>query len=354
MRRSPNPSKTVSIHQVEQMIRDTETPEHSMSQQIVEKLESKRASRQKPFFTRRVGIVAAASVAFCVSLTPVMAQAIERLSLLEYINPFAKEMKANPNEKADTLYVKGLDGNKQFHSGMIRFDDIEDQEFKSQLQRVWNEIFPQGEAIHDVIMYEYEKDKFHIEARNENRSIDFDEGNWYHAAQPVGENQVPDAAKDAADHIFNKIGDFKQSKRSVSRMILRPNQNPVYKFVYNTEKGSILIDVQKNTNQITSIVAFPLSDQLHKLEDDKNKYHELVEKTKAIELNTIREEAVKQAKVWMNLDLADYNVSKLEYRFDTLTFTKAGSPDVTAVYTSKGTIYSIKIDLRQLSEKGTD
>lgn len=245
MRRSPNPSKTVNIHQVEQMIRDTETPEHSMSQQIVEKLESKSVSRQKPFFTRRVGVIAAASVALCVSLTPVMAQAIERLSLLEYINPFAKEMKVNPNETADTLYVQGSDGNKKFHSGMIRFDDIEDQEFKSQLQRVWNEIFPQGEAINEVIMYEYKPNTFHIEARNENRSIEFDEGNWYYATQPIGENQVPDAAKDAADQIFNKVGDFKQSKRSVSRMILRPNQNPVYKFVYNTDKGSILIDVQK-------------------------------------------------------------------------------------------------------------
>lgn len=346
MRRSPNPSKKLSVHQVEQMIRDTKTPEHSMSQQIVEKLESKNESRQKPFFTRKVGIIAAALVAFCVSLTPVMAQAIERLSLLEYINPFVKEMKVNPNDKADTLYVKGLKGNKKFHLGMIRFDDIEDQAFKSQLQRVWNEIFPQGEEINDVIMHEYEKDKFHIEARNENRSIQFDEGNWYYAAQPIGENQVPDAAKDAADHIFNKVGDFEQSKRSVSRMILRPHQNPVYKFVYNTSEGSILIDVQKNTNKITSIVAFPLSDQLNKVED-KNKYRDLVEKTKAIELHKIREEAVKQAKSWMNVDLADYNVSKLEYRFDTLTFSKAGSPDITALFTSKGTIYSIKMELKQ-------
>ncbi|GGH65572.1 hypothetical protein GCM10008014_45080 [Paenibacillus silvae] len=353
MRRSPNPSKTISVHQLEQMIRDTETPEHSMSQQIVEKLESKGESKPKPFFTRKVGVIAAASIAFCVSLTPVMAQTIERLSLLEYINPFATEMKVNPNDKANTLYVKGLDGNKQFHSGMIRFDDIEDQEFKSQLQRIWNEIFPQGEAIHDVLMFEYEKDIFHIEARNENRSIQFDEGNWYYATQPIGENEVPDAAKDAADHIFNKIGDFKQSKRSVSRMVLRPNQNPVYKFVYNTEKGSILIDVQKNTNQITRVLAFPLSDQLNKVED-KNKYRDLVEKTKAIELDSIREEAVKQAKAWMNVDLAEYNVSKLEYRFDTLTFTKASSPDVTALFTSKGTIYSIEIDLRNLSDKGTD
>ncbi|HFL3236648.1 TPA: hypothetical protein ACG3KH_004082 [Clostridioides difficile] len=353
MRRSPNPSKTVSIHQVEQMIRDTETPEHSMSQQIVEKLESKSVPPQKPIFTRRVGVIAAALVAFCVSLTPVMAQAIERLSLLEYINPFAKEMKVNPNEKADTIYVQGSDGNKKFHSGMIRFDDIEDQEFKSQLQKVWNEIFPHGEGINDVIMYEYDANTFHIEARNENRSIDFDQGKWYYAEQTIGEEQVPDAAKDAADQAFHKVGDFKESERSVSQMILRPDQNPVYKFVYHTHEGSILIDVQKNTNQITRILAFPLSDQLNQL-DDKNKYHDLVEKTKAIELDKIREEAVKQAKIWMNLELADYNVSKLEERFDTLTFTKAGSPDVTALFTSKGTIYSIKIELKQLSEKGTD
>ncbi|WP_339275395.1 hypothetical protein MKY59_30845 [Paenibacillus sp. FSL W8-0426] len=353
MRRSPNPSKTVSIHQVEQMIRDTETPEHSMSQQIVEKLESKSVPPQKPIFTRRVGVIAAALVAFCVSLTPVMAQAIERLSLLEYINPFAKEMKVNPNEKADTIYVQGSDGNKKFHSGMIRFDDIEDQEFKSQLQKVWNEIFPQGEGINDVVMYEYKPDTFHIEARNENRSIEFDQGKWYYAQQTIGEEQVPDAAKDAADQAFHKVGDFKEIERSVSQMVLRPDQNPVYKFVYHTHEGSILIDVQKNTNQITRIVAFPLSDQLNQL-DDKNKYHDLVEKTKAIELDMIHEETVKQAKAWMNLDLADYNVSKLESRFDTLTFTKEGSPDVTALFTSKGTIYSIKIELKQLSEKGTD
>lgn len=353
MRRSPNPSKTLSIHQVEQMIRDTETPEYSMSQRIVEKLESKSVSRQKPFFTRRVGVIAAALVAFCVSLTPVMAQAIERLSLLEYINPFAKEMKSSPNEKVDTIYSRDLDGNKKFHTGMIPFNDIEDQEFKSQLQKVWDEIFPQGEAINEVIMYEYKPNTFHIEARNENRSIEFDEGNWYYATQPIGENQVPDAAKDAADQAFHKVGEFKESERSVRQMILRPNQNPVYKFVYNTGEGSILIDVQKNTNQITRVVAFPLSDQLNQL-DDKNKYHDFVEKTKAIELDKIHEEAVKQAKAWMNLDLADYNVSKLESRFDTLTFTKEGSPDVTALFTSKGTIYSIKIELKQLSEKGTD
>lgn len=174
-----------------------------------------------------------------------MAQTIERLSLLEYINPFVKEMKINPNEKVDTLYARDLDGNKHFHTGMIRFDDIEDQEFKSQLQRAWNEIFPQGEGINEVIVYEYRANTFHIEARNDNRSIEFDQGNWFYAQQTIGENQVPDAAKDAADQAFHKVGDFKQSKRSVSQMILRPNQNPVYKFVYNTNKGSVLIDVQK-------------------------------------------------------------------------------------------------------------
>ncbi|MEK4360698.1 hypothetical protein NYE48_27195 [Paenibacillus sp. FSL M7-1455] len=353
MRRSPNPSKTVSIHQVEQMIRDTETPEHSMSQQIIEKLESKSVPPQKPVFTRRAGVIAVALVAFCVFLTPVMAQTIERLSLLEYINPFVKEVKKNPNEKVDTLYAQDLDGNKHFHTGMIRFDDIEDQEFKSQLQRVWNEIFPQGEGINEVIVYEYRANTFHIEARNENRSIEFDQGNWFYAKQTIGENQVPDAAKDAADQAFHKVGDFKQSKRSVSQMILRPNQNPVYKFVYETNKGSILIDVQKDTNQITRVLAFPLSDHLYKL-DDKNKYQDLVEKTKAIGLDKIREETVKQAKAWMNLDLTDYNVSKLESRFDTLTFTKAGSPAVTALFTSKGTVYCIEIELQELSEKGTD
>lgn len=353
MRRSPNPSKTVSIHQVEQMIRDTETPEHSMSQQIVDKLESKSVPSQKPFFTRRVGVIAAALVVFCVSLTPVMAQTIGRLSLLEYLNPFVEEMKMNPNEKVNTLYATGLDGSKYFHTGMMHFDDIEDQEFKSQLQRVWNEIFPQGEGINDVIMYEYEANTFHIEARNENRSIQFDEGNWYLARQTIGENQVPDAAKAAADQAFNKVGDFKQNKSSVSQMILRPHQNPVYKFVYETNKGSILIDVQKDTNQITRVIAFPLSDHLNKLEDQK-KYRDLVEKTKAIELNKVREETVKQAKVWMNLDLADYKVSRVEYRFDTFTFTKEGYPSVTAVITSKGTIYCMEIELRELSEKGAD
>lgn len=353
MRRSPSPSKNVSVHQVEQMIRDTETPEHSMSQQIVEKLESKSVPLQKPFFTRRVGVIAASLVAFCVFLTPVMAEAIERLSLLEYINPFAKEVKINPNEKVETIYERDLDGNKSFHAGMIQFDDIEDQEFKSQLQRVWKEVFPQGEEINDVIIYEYEADTYHIEARNESRSIQFDQGNWYLARQTIGENQVPDAVKVAADQAFNQVGEFKQSKRSVSQMILRPHQKPVYKFVYETNKGSILIDVQKDTNQITRVVAFPLSDHLNKL-DDQKKYRDLVEKTKAIELDKVREETVKQAKVWMNLDLADYKVSRVEYRFDTFTFTKEGYPSVTAVITSKGTIYCMEIELRELSEKGAD
>lgn len=353
MRRSPSPSKNVSVHQVEQMIRDTETPEHSMSQQIVEKLESKSVPLQKPFFTRRVGVIAASLVAFCVFLTPVMAEAIERLSLLEYINPFAKEVKINPNEKVETIYERDLDGNKSFHAGMIQFDDIEDQEFKSQLQRVWKEVFPEGEEINDVIIYEYEADTYHIEARNESRSIQFDQGNWYLARQTIGENQVPDAVKVAADQAFNQVGEFKQSKRSVSQMILRPHQKPVYKFVYETNKGSILIDVQKDTNQITRVVAFPLSDHLNKL-DDQKKYRDLVEKTKAIELDKVREETVKQAKVWMNLDLADYKVSRVEYRFDTFTFTKEGYPSVTAVITSKGTIYCMEIELRELSEKGAD
>ncbi|MCE3204102.1 hypothetical protein [Paenibacillus sonchi] len=36
--------------------------------------------------------------------------------------------------------------------------------------------------------------------------------------QTIGEEQVPDAAKDAADQAFHKVGDFKESKRSVSQM----------------------------------------------------------------------------------------------------------------------------------------
>ncbi|CAI6079924.1 hypothetical protein PAECIP112173_02747 [Paenibacillus sp. JJ-100] len=348
MRQLPDRSKRLSIHEVEQMIRDTETPEHSMSDQVVRRLNSKSVRSQRPFFTRRVGVITAALVAFCVSLTPVVAQTIERLSLQGYVNPFIKEMEENPKEKADTLFATSLslDGDKikNFHSGMISFDDIKDQEFKSQLQRVWDEIFPQGGKINDVVMYQYMPDQYKIEAMNENRSITFLQGNWTYASQPIRENQVPDATKDAADQVFNKLGDFKQTKRSVSRMILRPDQNPVYKFVYKTNKGTVLVDVQKNTNQITRLVAFPLSDQLDKL-DDKNKYNELVEQTRSIELDKVREETVKQAKAWMNLDLADYSVSKKEYRFDTLEFTKSGSPDVTAVYTSKGKIYYIEIEL---------
>ena len=348
MRQLPDRSKRLSIHEVEQMIRDTETPEHSMSDQVVRRLNSKSVRSQRPFFTRRVGVITAALVAFCVSLTPVVAQTIERLSLEEYINPFVKEMKENPKDKTDIVLVEGLslDGDKikNFHSGMISFDDIEDQEFKGQLQRVWDEIFPQGGKINDVVMYQYMPDQYKIEAMNENRSIIFDQGKWAYASQPIQENQVPDATKDAADQLFNKLGDFKQTKRSVSRIVLRPDQNPVYKFVYETNKGSILIDIQKNTNQITKLVAFPLSDHLGKLKD-KNKYNELVEQTRSIELDKVREETVKQAKAWMNLDLADYSVSKKEFRFDTLEFTKSGSPDVTAVYTSKGKIYYIEIEL---------
>lgn len=353
MRRSLNPSKTVSMHQVEQMIRDTETPEYSMSQQIVDKLESRSIPRQKPIFARRAGVLAAALLAFCVCMTPVMAQAIERLSLLEYLNPFAKEIKMNSNEKVDTIYARGLDGNKSFHTGMIRFDDIEDQEFKSQLQRAWTEIFPQGEEIHEVIVYEYKADTYHIEARNENRSIEFDRGRWFYAKQTIRENQVPGAVKAAADQAFHKVGEFKQGKRSVSQMILRPNQYPVYKFVYETNKGSVLIDVQQETNQITSVVAFPLSDHLDKL-NDKKKYDDLVEQTKAIKLDTLHKEAVKQAKAWMKLDLADYTVSRDELRFDTLIFTKTGSPAVNVLFTSQGTIYGIEIKLRELSEQETD
>ncbi|WP_340026374.1 hypothetical protein MHI24_14920 [Paenibacillus sp. FSL K6-1096] len=341
MRRSPSPSKTVSMHQVEQMIRDTETLEYSMSGQIVDKLESRSVPRHKPVFTRRAGVIAASMVAFCVFMTPVMAQAIERLSLLEYINPFAKEVKMNSSKKVDTIYARGLDGNKSFHTGMIRFEDIEDQEFKSQLQKAWTEIFPEGEAIKEVIVYEYKADTYHIEARNENRSIEFDQGRWFYAKQTVGESQVPGAAQAAADQAFHKVGEFKQGKRSVSQMILRPNQQPVYKFVYETNKGSVLIDVQQETNQITRVVAFPLSDHLDKL-DDRQKYDDIVKQTKAIAIDTLQKEAVKQAEAWMKLDLADYNVSRDESRFDTLTFTKAGSPDVTALFTSKGTIYGME------------
>lgn len=353
MRQSPNPSNKISIHQVEQMIRDTETPEYSMSQQIIRKLESKSTPTPKPFFTRRAGIISAAIAVFCVFLTPVMAQTIERLSLLEYINPFVKEVKVDSNEKVDTLYAQDLNGNKKFHTGLIRFEDIEDQAFKSQLQKVWGEIFPQGEEIQEVIVYEYQADTYHIEARNENSSIEFDRGNWTIARQTIRESQVPDDTKEAADRVFNKVGDFRLSKRSVSQMILRPNQNPVYKFVYETNQGSVLVDVQKNTNEITRVLAFPLSDHLYKLQDQQ-KYSEIVEQTKALELDTLHKEALKQAKAWMNLDLTGYSVAKPESRFDTLTFTKAGSPVVTALFGSKGTIYCIQIEPEELSEQGTE
>ncbi|WP_238651414.1 hypothetical protein [Paenibacillus piscarius] len=341
MRRSANPSKPVSLHQVEQMIRETETPEHSMSEQIAAKLESRSLPRQKPVFTRRAGVLAASLVAFCVFMTPVMAQAIERLNLLEYINPFAREVKTNPNEKVETIYARGLDGSKSFHTGLIRFDDIEDQAFKSQLQQAWTEIFSQGEEIEEVIIYEYKADTYHIEARNENRSAEFDQGQWTYAKQTIGESQVPGAAKAAADQAFHRVGELKQGTRSVSQMVLRPDQQPVYKFVYETNQGSVLIDVQQETNQITRVLAFPLSDHLDKLKD-KKKYDDLVKRTQAIKLDTLQKEAVKQAKAWMKLDLADYNVSRDEFRFDTLIFTKAGAPAVTALFTSKGTIYGIE------------
>lgn len=333
MKHFPNPTRPVEFEQVERMILETETPGNSFSEQIVYRIEEKernnkqRAGRR---VVRKIGITAAVLVSvilFGTFLSPVMAQIIQNLPLSEHMMQFVKQ-----------LGLKNTD-----FSSQVSFEDIEDEAFKTQLLSTWNEAFQtHSDQVDRVIVFHPAEDDIIIQMSDETSVLYIINGQWVEAKQRVAEHEVPDSVKTAADQAMERVGDFGESIRSIEKKGLKPGHKPIYTFWYKTKQGTIQMDVEEGTNRIIRLFADPLSEQFYKI-NSADEQHLLVEKTKELELSVLQKKAVEQARVWMNLDLSDYEVVRPDSPFNMLEFTKEGFPTVKASFTSEAVFYYFEI-----------
>ncbi|KFM93079.1 hypothetical protein [Paenibacillus macerans] len=348
MRRLQNQPKKLGLNQAEQMIRDTETPEHSFSEQIINRIEGMKQRPDKPRFFKKLGITTAVSAAALAAimlvggfLSPVMAETMEKIPLLNHIILFVNELGAKSADSGEKVFFD--DKGKVAHLAQdLSYAEIEDEDFRNQLTAAWNEIFPgDSNNLKDLNIW-YSENYSVLRAGDETKTIYIINGELDFAVQKIQANEVPDSVKTIADRIFKSMGNFKNSS-SIVEMTLRPKQQPpIYNFVYDTGDGEVWIDIEQETNRITRVFADPLSDQLYKassLEGDLS----ISTKTKALETNELVKTAVEQAREWMNLDLSDYRAKRDHARIDKLVFTKEGAPDVTAMFNSQGSFYYFMI-----------
>ncbi|RRJ64547.1 hypothetical protein EHV15_17655 [Paenibacillus oralis] len=351
MRRLQNQPKKLGLNQAEQMIRDTETLEHSFSEQIINRIEGMKQRPNKPRFFNKLGITTVVSAAALAAimlvggfLSPVMAETMKKIPLLNYIILFVNELGAKSADSGgigpQAVHFDAK-GKVTFLEQNLSYAEIEDEDFRNQLTAAWNEIFPgDSNQLKDVNIW-YSESYNVLRAGNETKTIYIINGKLDFAVQKIQANEVPDSVKTTVDRLFKSMGNFKNSS-SIVEMTLRPKQPPIYNFVYDTGDGEVWIDIEQETNRVTRVFADPLSDQLYKvssLEEDIS----ISEKTKALETNELVKTAVEQAREWMNLDLSDYRAKRDHARIDKLVFTKEGAPDVTAMFNSQGSFYYFMI-----------
>ncbi|BFH14950.1 hypothetical protein J6TS7_10740 [Paenibacillus dendritiformis] len=340
--------KKLDLNRVEQMIRETETPEYSFSKLIISRIDVQRKRSGKLGIIRRTGIAAASAAILAAGLlvsgylSPVMAETMRKIPLINHIIMFANELGSQTagNGAGPEHVILDNDGKVAFLSHDLSYKEIEDEDFRSQLAAAWDEVFPNDSDKPENVNIWYFEHYSVLRAGNETKTIYIVNGKLDYAVQRIKENDVPDSIKKTADRLFGKIGNFKNSTRT--EMTLKPKQKPVYNFVYKTDDGEVWVDVEKDTNRITRVFADPLSDQLYKL-TSKEEDRSIAEKTKAHEMKKLLKTAVEQANEWMNLDLSGYNAVRHSVRDDTLIFTKEGAPSVTGMFNSKGTFYYFMI-----------
>ncbi|MBR2564898.1 MAG: hypothetical protein IKE29_09760 [Paenibacillus sp.] len=332
MHRLPNSTNPAEFNQVEREILGTETPENSFSRQIIHRIEEKERSslRVRRGFVRKTGITAAvlaSVILFGTFLSPAMAKVIQNLPLSEHVRMFVAQL--------------GLNSENIF--SQASFENIPDEEFKYQLLHMWNEAFQtNSDQVDHIRFFHPSESEIIVQMSDETGALYISNGQWTHAKQRVEEHEVPESVKTAADQAMDKVGDLGDSIRSVEQKILQPGHKPMYTFWYATKQGTIEMDVEEGTNRIIRLFAEPLSERFYKINsaDDRRL---LVEKTKDLELSRLQKKAMEQAKVWMNLDLSDYEVIRPDSPFNMLKFTKDGFPTVNASFTSEAVFYYFEI-----------
>jgi|GEM_PF-5651955 len=165
---------------------------------------------------------------------------------------------------------------------------------------------------------------------------------------------VPATIQKAATQALSRVGAKAKGGPRIS-FSLKPNKKKVFDLEFSTNKGKIELKIEETTNRLLGIELgyISLIKELTEVntENAKEETQAIRDKVNSYSLEELKKSAVKQAKEIMNLDLSGYSAGRnddkndSEYAYyDSVVFTKKGSPTVTGFFNSKGVFSGFRIE----------
>lgn len=165
---------------------------------------------------------------------------------------------------------------------------------------------------------------------------------------------VPATIQKAATQALSRVGAKAKGSPRIN-FSLKPNKKKVYELEFSTNKGKIELEIEETTHRLLGIQLgyISLIKELTEVstENAEEETRAIRDKVNSYSLEELKKAAVKQAKEIMNLDLSGYSAGRhddkndSEYAYyDSVVFTKKGSPTVTGFFNSKGVFSGFRIE----------
>jgi len=239
------------------------------------------------------------------------------------------------NGKLETIGIK------------INYEDLNGGKYQAKLKETWETLFPGEEPkyvnISESIYYEGTISSNALQ----NKQIYMQEnGKVYGIDYAPGE--APASLQEEAAEVLSRLTDGKiKQGAKLDRMYVRDGKPNVYQYKYKTKTMNVSFAIEEQTLELLQADVY-LKDgkgvdnygEFQKRENEKSA------ELKKLTLDTLLENAVKDAKKMMDLDLKGYKgtIGANAWDEDYMTFTKEGAPSVTGRFNKDGSFSSFTVD----------
>ncbi|GIO85568.1 hypothetical protein J25TS5_25000 [Paenibacillus faecis] len=250
------------------------------------------------------------------------------------------------NFKDDIIAYKA-DGKLETISIKINYEDLNGGKYQTKLKETWAALFP-GEEPKYVNISEsiYSVGTISSNAKQNKQIYMQENGGAY------GVNYAPDDApasvQKKAAQALPKLTDGKVKQGAkLDRMFVRDGKPNVYRYKYKSEAIEVSFAIEEQTLELLQADVYRTAGKgVDSYEEFQKQEKEKSAKMKKLTLDTLMENAVKDAKAMLDLDLKGYKGARGTNAWDEdyMTFTKEGAPSVTARFDKDGSFSSFTID----------
>ncbi|WP_028591409.1 hypothetical protein [Paenibacillus massiliensis] len=238
------------------------------------------------------------------------------------------------NGKLETIIIK------------INYEDLKGGKYQTKLKETWEALFP-GEEPKYVSISEsiYSVGTISSNAMQNKQIYMQENGEIYGVNYAPGDASA--SVQQKAAQVLSKLTDGKVKQGAkLDRVFVREGKPNIYRYKYKSEAMKVSFVIEEQTLELLQADVYHTDGKgVDSYEEFQKREKEKEAKIEKLTLDTLMKNAMKDAKNMLDLDLEGYKGARATNAWDKdyMTFTKEGSPSVTARFDKDGSFNSFTI-----------